>query len=216
MMLGGSIWYQTGSFTLFFQGMIDNMDIKSQDPAGSPKSPLAFTINSSVTVTDLANKFDLGVETDIVATNAYRANQYQNQWTYAQRGLATNFSDYIRTKAYATFYPDWMHGLKVEPAITFYWKGTEDFRELRSSFLPNGNPMPAVLAGTVERTIRPSLYFRYQPMGTKVFDLKHDIRFNFWLDADMGVNITDNYNNREGATNRRFVRLFRLFGQFTF
>jgi hypothetical protein len=109
-----------------------------------------------------------------------------------------------------------MEGLKVEPAVTLYYKGTEDLRDLRTSTEPDGSQIPSILAGTLERTVRPSLNVRYQPMGTTVFNPKHDIRFNFWVDADMGVNITDNHNNIKGATNRRFIGLFRLFGQFAF
>ena len=156
------------------------------------------------------------MEADLVAANAYRSNQLQNQWTYAQRGLATNFSDYIRTKAYATLYPNGVRGLTVEPALTLYWKGTEDLRELRTSTGLDGSQIPGILAGTVERTVRPSLYLRYQPMGTNIFGGSNDVRFNFWMDADMGINFVDNHRNREGATDRRFIGLFRLFGQFRF
>jgi hypothetical protein len=218
LLLGGSIWYQTGRLTLYTQFMLDDFMYKYREEARESNDfiPVTYTINSSATVTDIGNSFDLGLEADLVSSNSYRSNRYQDQWTYAQRGLATNFSDYIRTKAYATFYPEWMEGVKVEPAVTLYYKGTEDLRDLRTSTEPDGSQIPGILAGTVERTVRPSLNLRYQPMGTTVFDPKHDIRFNFWLDADMGVNFTDNYNNIAGATNRRFIGLFRLFGQFTF
>lgn len=210
MMLGGSIWYQTAGWTFFLQGMLDDIVV------GGGSIPPVYTINSSVTKADVANSFDLGLEADFVSSNAYRSNRYQDQWTYAQRGLATNFSDYIRTKAYATFYPNWLEGLKVEPAVTLYYKGTEDLRDLRTSTEPDGSQIPGILAGTVERTIRPSLYLRYQPMGLNLFGEDNDVRFNFWLDADMGYNITDNYQHIKGATNSRFIGLFRIFGQFTF
>lgn len=216
IMLGGSVWYQTGSLTLFFQVMIDDVDIKSQDGPNDPKHPLPFTVNSSITIADVAKQFDIGLEADLVGTNTYRSGRYQDQWTFAQRGIATNFSDYIRTKVYTTFYPNWMRGLKIEPALTLYWKGTEDLRGLRTPFELDGSPMPAILANTVERTLRPSLYLRYQPMSTTLFDPSKDIRFNFWVDADMGVNFVENYYNVEGVTDRRFIGLFRFFGEVTF
>lgn len=215
MMLGGSLWYQTGPLTLFFQGMIDDVDIPSQDK-DPVQYPLPFTMNSSITIADVAGRFDVGLETDIVGANVYRSGRYQDQWTYAQRGLATNFSDYIRTKVYTTFYPSWLEGLKLEPAMTVYWKGTEDLRDLRTPVEEDGSPIPAVLAGRVERTVRPSLYLRYQPMGNNWFGISNDVRFNWWLDADMGVNIVDNYSNIEGLESTEFVGLFRLFGQITF
>lgn len=216
--VGGSIWYQLGSVTFFIQGMIDDLDIKSQDGAGEPstKLPTPYTINTSISFTDIGNAFDLGLETNLVSSNSYRSENYQEQWTYAQRGLATNFSDYIQTKAYITFYPDWLQGLKVEPGMTIYWKGTEDLRDLRKWTYPDGRRISGILTGTVERTLRPTLYLRYQPMGSFLGDPSKGSRFSFWLDADMGVNITDNYDHIAGATNRRFIGLFRLFGQFTF
>lgn len=216
--VGGSIWYQTGFVTLYLQGMLD--DLVVADRAEKLKEdyfiPIVYSITGSMTITDIGNSFDLGVETDLVSANSYRSERYQDQWTYAQRGLATNFSDYIRTKAYATFYPGWLEGLKVEPGMTYYLKGTEDLRDLRTKTEPDGTQIPSILAGTVERTLRPSLYLRYQPMGSFLGDRSNDIRFNFWLDADMGYNITENHNNIQGATNQRFIGLFRLFGQFTF
>ena len=178
--------------------------------------PTTYTINSTIKVVDIADWFDLGLEADLVGANAYRTRRYEDQWTYAQRGLATNFSDYIRTKASLTFYPEWSTGLKLQPAVTVYWKGTEDLRELRTSTGPDGNQIPGILAGTVERTVRPSLYLRYQPAGMNLFGDDQDVRFNLWLDADMGVNFVENANNVEGATDSRFIGLFRFAGQFTF
>jgi hypothetical protein len=218
LMLGGSVWYQTGNWTFYVQGMLDDLVVEDRDELREENNliPTTYTINSSIKVTDIANTFDLGLEADLVGANAYRSFRYQDQWTYAQRGLATNFSDYIRTKAYAIFYPNWLEGLTVEPAVTFYYKGTEDLRDLRTSTEADGSQIPGILAGTVERTIRPSLYLRYQPVGTNLFGSSNDVRFNFWIDADMGINFNDNYQNIEGAGNRRFIGLFRLFGQFTF
>lgn len=218
MMIGGSIWYQTGSWTFYLQGMIDDLVVENREELRQDDNliPTTYTINSSITVADVANSFDLGLEADLVSANTYRSNRYQDQWTYAQRGLATNFSDYIRTKLYGTFYPNWMQGLTVEPSITAYYKGVGDLRDLRTSTNPDGSQIPGILSGTVERTWRPSLHLRYQPVGIKLGDPSNDIRLNFWMDADMGINFVDNYQNVEGASNRRFIGLFRLFGELTF
>lgn len=218
LMLGGSVWYQTGAWVFFIQGMLDDLVVEDRQELREENKliPTTYTINSSITVSDIANSFDMGIEADLVGSNSYRSNRYQDQWTFAQRGLATNFSDYVRSKVYATFYPDWFEGLKVEPAVTLYLKGTEDLRDLRTSTEPDGSQIPGILAGTVERTWRPSLYLCYQPMGSLLGDPSNEVRFNFWLDADMGVNFVENHHNIEGATNRDFVGLFRLFGQVSF
>lgn len=216
--IGGSVWYQKGKSTFYIQAMLDDFIVENRSELRDNDDliPTTYTINSSVTVADVMGRFDLGLEADLVGANAYRSRGFQDQWTYAQRGLATNFSDYIRTKAALTFYPGWSSGLKVQPAVTFYWKGTEDLRELRTSVGPDGSQIPGILAGTIERTVRPSLNLRYQPAGMKLFGEENDIRFNLWLDADIGMNYVDNANNVAGATDSRFIGLFRFFGEFTF
>ncbi len=210
VMLGTSIWYHTGIWTLFLQGELDDFYVEPTN------YPIPFALNSSIISSGLANRFDLGLELDMVATNAYRSNRYQDQWTYAQRGLATNFSDFIRTELYGAYYPSWLPGVTLKPALTFYWKGTQDLRELRTPKLPDGSPMPVILAGTVARTVRPSLDIRYQPMGTTLFNSSNDVRFNFWLDANMGANFVMNAGHQEGVINRRFMGLFRANAQITF
>ena len=218
LVLGGGVWYNYKSFTFSSQLMIDEITLANREEKKEANRflPATYTLNSSIHIADIAEAFDFGIESDLVSANSYRSGSFEDQWSYAQRGLATNFSDYIRTKAYMTFYPGWLEGLKIEPSVTSYLKGTEDLRDLRKFTEPDGSQIPGILAGTVERTWRPSLYLRYQPMGTNLFGPSNDVRFNFWLDADMGVNFTDNYQNIEGATNRRFIGLFQLFGQFTF
>jgi hypothetical protein len=218
LLIGGSIWYQAGSWTFYLQGMLDDLIVENRDELRENDEliPTTYTINSTITIVDIADLFDVGLEADLVGSNAYRSWRFQDQWTYAQRGLATNFSDYIRTKASITLYPDWASGLKLQPAVTFYWKGTEDLRDARTSTGPDGRQIPGILVGTVERTVRPSLYLRYQPAGLNLFGEDNDVRFNFWLDADMGFNFVDNANNVEGTTDSRFIGLFRFAGQFTF
>jgi len=218
LLLGGSVWYQKGDLTLYAQAMLDDLVYKDREELRENNNliPTTYTVNSSITIADIANSFDLDLEVDLVGANAYRSNRYQDQWTYAQRGLATNFSDYIRTKASATFYPSWAEGLTLEPGMALYLKGTEDLRDLRTSTEPDGSQIPAILAGTVERTVRPSLELRYQPMGSNLFGVSNDVRFNWWLDADMGINFVENHNNIEGASETEFIGLFKLFGQVTF
>lgn len=218
LLIGGSIWYQTGKFTFFFQGMLDDLVVENRDGLRENNRliPTVYTINSSIVMAGIGDNFDLGLEADLVSANSYRSNRYQDQWTYAQRGLATAFSDYIRTKIYAAFYPRWIQGLTLKPAFTVYHKGIGDFRSLRTSTTPNGEQIDGILSGTVERTLRPSVYIRYQQAGFNLFGPGQDVRFSFWMDADIGFNFITNTGHIEGVTDRRFIGLFRLNGQVTF
>jgi hypothetical protein len=105
--------------------------------------------------------------------------------------------------------------LTIEPGITLYSKGEADLRDLRTRVNPDGTPIPGILSGTVERTVRPSLYFRYQPVGINVSG-NDNVRFNFWMDADVGVNFTDNKNHIDGFADDRFIGLFRMSGALAF
>ncbi len=219
LLVGGSVWYQTGPVTFYLQGMIDeiilNQTTIEKRKANNTYTPPKYTINSTLTIADIGNAFDLGIEADLVGSNTYRNRNIWEQWSFAGRGLATNFSDYIRTKAYLTFYPRWLDGLKFEPGITLYNKGEADFRVEASPTNPDGSPIPSILSGTVERTIRPSLYLRYQPLVLNG-SANENSRFNFWLDADMGINFTENENNIEEAASNRFIGLFRIAGEIAF
>lgn len=219
LLIGGSIWYQTGPLTVYLQGMIDDFVVEDRKELQEENKfiPTTYTINSSITLAGLTEGMDIGLEADLVSANSYRSFRYQDQWTYLQRGLATNFSDYISTKLFATFYPGWLPGLKVEPAATLYLKGVGDMRELRTPTEPDGTQIPGILSGVNERTVRPSLYLRYQPVtSADLFDSSRNVHFNIWLDADMGINFVDNAGHQTGATSNEFVGLFRLFGQITF
>jgi hypothetical protein len=121
----------------------------------------------------------------------------------------------VRLEGHATWYP--MPSLEVEPALTLYRKGEGDFRRLRITYAPGpGGAIPSVLTGTVERTIRPSVSVRYQPLDIDLFGDERNVQVSAWVDANMGVNLVTNAGHVEGRSDRRFVGLFRLFGQITF
>jgi hypothetical protein len=219
LLVGGSVWYQTGPMTFFAQGMIDeiilNQTTIDKRKENNTYTPPKYTINSTLTITNIGNTFDLGLEADLVGSNTYRNRNIWEQWSFARRGLATNFSDYIRTKAYLTFYPRWLEGLTLEPGLTLYSKGEADFRVEASPRNPDGTPIPSILSGTVEQTVRPSLYLRYQPLRLNGANNSNS-RLNFWIDADMGINFTENTNNIQGARSDRFIGLFRVAGDISF
>ena len=219
LILGGSIWYQPGPVTLHVQGMLDDILVSRREERKENGRfyPAIYTINSSATWAGVTPRLDLGAELDIVSTNSYRTYDRAQEWSYAQRGLATNFSDYVRSEAHLTWYPSWGPGLEIEPALAMYWKGEGDFRRLKINYNTGpGDSFPSVLSGTVERTVRPSLTLRYQTLSVPVFGPESAARFRLWLDADMGVNLIRTQDHQVGDEERRFVGLFRVFGQFSF
>lgn len=121
----------------------------------------------------------------------------------------------MRLEGHATWYPT--ASLEVEPALTWYRKSDGDFRRLRITCDAGpGGAVPSVLSGTVERTLRPSVSLRYQPVDLNLFDAESDVRVTAWVDADLGVNFTENADHVKNATDRRFVGLIRVFGQVAF
>lgn len=216
-MIGGSIWYQPGPLTIYVQGMLDDILLTRREERKRTGEfyPAIYTVNGSVTWADVFERVDLGAEVDLVSLNSYRARDRAEEWSYVQRGLATNFSDYVRSEVHATWYPT--AALEVEPALTLYRKGEGDFRRLQVSYDPGpGGAIPSVLSGTVERTVRPSLSVRYQPIDVGLFGDDSDARFHAWLDVDAGVNFIEHADHKEDVTDRRFVGLVRVFGQVSF
>ncbi|MFO8098983.1 MAG: hypothetical protein R6T83_05090 [Salinibacter sp.] len=219
LILGGSVWYQPGPVTLHVQGMLDDILVSRREERKENGEfyPAIYTINSSVTWAGVTPRLDVGAELDIVSTNSYRTYDRAEEWSYAQRGLATNFSDYVRSEAHLTWTPSWGPGVEIEPALTMYWKGEGDFRRLKINYNTGpGDSFPSVLSGTVERTVRPSLTFRYQTLSVPVFGSESSARFRLWLDADMGVNLIQAHDHRANVDTRRFIGLFRVFGHLSF
>jgi hypothetical protein len=217
LMVGGAVWYQAGPVTLYVQSMLDDIlvgDNEDRKRSGEYYPPI-YTINGSATWAGVTDQLDVGAEVDVVSANSYRTDNRADEWSYLQRGLATNFSDYVRLEGHATWYPT--PSLKVEPALTLYRKGEGDFRQLRITYDSGpGGAIPSVLTGTVERTVRPSVSVRYQPIDLGLFGDERAVRVSAWVDADMGVNVITDAGHAQGRSDRRFVGLFRLFGQVTF
>jgi len=216
-MIGGSVWWQPGPLTLYAQGMLDDILISRREERKRSGEfyPAVYTLNGAATWAGVTDRLDLGAEVDVVSANSYRTDNRPDEWSYAQRGLATNLNDYVRLEGHATWYPT--ASLEVEPALTWYRKGEGDFRRLRITYDAGpGGAVPRVLSGTVERTLRPSVSLRYQPVDLNLFDAESDVRVTAWVDADLGVNFTENADYAKNATDRRFVGLIRVFGQVAF
>jgi len=217
IIVGGAVWTQIGPVTLHVQSMLDDFLLTRREvrKRSGEFYPVIYTINGSAAWAGVTDQLDIGGEVDVVSANSFRTDSRAGEWSYLQRGLATNLSDYVRIEGHATWYPS--ASLEVEPALTWYRNGEGDFRRLRITYAPGpGGAIPSVLTGTVERTIRPSVSLRYQPVSLDLFGGNENVRFSAWIDANVGVNFTENADHVEEATSREFVGIFRVFGQIAF
>ncbi len=194
-LVGGNLWMQFARTTINGQLLIDDIDIM-----GETSEPISVALTGSVVQSGIKPWLDAGVSMDLVTARTYNTHQTEGQYLYLLRGLATNFSDYIRVGAFGDVYADRiLPGLRLSPRADVLWQGEFD---MRLPFPANMGDVEAILHGTPERTLRLSLPTRLQPVPY------------FWMSIDPGINITDNVGHVEGARRTRFVGLasvgFRL------
>jgi hypothetical protein len=186
LVLGAMIWgYQQG-WTFSAQMMIDDFVYSNRNEMSAQGylEPLSTSIMASVYKTGLLEGFGFGAQAELVSSQVYHTDQAEGQWSYAQRGLATNFSDYIHLKFYADYQADrWLPGLELTPALEMLWQGEQDLR------LPLQNySVDFVLIGQPEITFRPSITARYQT----------DPRW--WAELDAGFNFIQHQNHQENVS----------------
>ncbi len=183
-MLAGLMWAQWNRLTLHGQFLVD--DIRLQANTG----PETITFVMAGTAALALRSADLEFSFDAVTSRAYNAPQPEGRYIYLNRGLATQFSDYVQASLAAEFYLDrWVPGLRVAPRIDRLWQGE---RDMRQPFPGNDERPRNLLDGTVERTTRSAVYAAWQPLHW------------WWLSMDAGVN----FSQRGSAAHKtRFVGL---------
>lgn len=188
-LFGGLIWGQYRKLTVHGQFMVDDFDA-----LGIGDEPMSLTLVGSLHYA--APTMDFGGSLILVASRTYNAQQFEGQYIYLLRGLATQFNDYIHTSFYADLYLDHLTpGLRVTPRLHLLAQGERDIRE---PFPQRGSGVAFVLDGTPERTVRPSVELYYQPVPWG------------WLRLDAGVNFVSNQNHIEGDSESRFVGLLEF------
>ncbi len=174
--LAGLIWAQIKRLTLQGQFMID--DIRLQSNTGPETVTFALT-GSAVYALPAA---DLKLTLETVTSRAYNAPQVSGQYIYLNRGLATQFSDYVHASLSAEFYMDHrIPGLRLGPKIDVLLQGERDMRQV---FPPGSESIRNLLDGDTARTVRGSLRFTYQPGHW------------WWIAADGGYNINRDRANQ--------------------
>ncbi|MCY3486998.1 MAG: hypothetical protein OXH34_01030, partial [Bacteroidetes bacterium] len=162
--------------TLQGQFMVD--DIRLQ--ANTGPETITFVLTGSAVYA--LPRADLKLTLETVTSRAYNAPQVEGQYIYLNRGLATQFSDYMHSSLSLEFYMDHrIRGLRFGPKVDMLFQGE---RDMRQPFPAKTESVHNLLDGDIEPTFRGSMRFTYQP------------RHWWWIAADGGINVPGNNPHR--------------------
>ncbi len=184
-LVAGSLWAQFQFWTLFGQLMLDDFDI-----LGETGEPASAALSGSLTYAGLSSA-DLALSATAVTARAYNTHQAEGRYMYLNRGLATQWNDFIHLKAHAALYLDRLiPGLTASPKIDVLLQGESDFRMP----YPDGDT-GLILVGTTERTIRPGIEMRLQNQE------------HWWIRMDVGPNLVTDAEHQDGIERTRWTFL---------
>lgn len=170
-LLAGLLWAYFRGFTIEGQLLLDDLDILSQS---GERGSLALTGN--LLYSGIAERVDAGASFEMVTARVYNTHQPEGRYIYLNRGLATQFSDYVAIEAFSDVYLDkGIKGVIFTPRITMLWQGE---RDIRQPYPGNEEDVGLILTGDVARTLRLSTSFRIQPDRW------------WWIRADVGPNFS--------------------------
>ncbi len=185
--IDAQVWFRTGKFVLFGEGYLDDIDVRRSD--GAEPTTYAFTLGARIP--EVSQWLGVGAEYQQVSAWVYRTPNVNDRYSFLERGLGENFSDYDRITLKADVYPG-VRGLELSPLIQIQRQGEGDFRD---SIPPD--PIyfasPNIFLGVKETTVRVGLRGRYQPF-----------RF-LWVAFDVGENFVRNENHVDGMNRSRFT-----------
>jgi hypothetical protein len=186
LMLSGQVWWRVRPVVLTGEFLLDDIDVA---PTGDVAEPLVYALTVSADLPALRPWLGLGIRYQQVSAWAYRAYDDTDQYSYLDRGLGDNFSDFDRLTAAADLFPP-VPGLRLTPTLQFQRQGEGDFRDS----LPDAGYVgqPALFLGVVEGTFRAALRGRYQP-----------VRFA-WVEWDVGYNWIRNRDHVQDAGENLF------------
>ncbi len=174
--LAGQLWAQYRNVTIQGQLMID--DIRLQSNTGPETITFALTGSAVYAYRNI----DLKMTLETVTSRAYNAPQTEGQYIFLNRGIATQFSDYVHSSVSAEVYMDHrVRGLRFRPKIDLLYQGE---RDMRQPFPIKSEAIRNLLDGDVGRTIRGSLSVMYQPVHW------------WWIGVDGGYNVNRGDDNQ--------------------
>jgi len=201
LMLGAFFWGYHKGFTINGQVALDDFVLNNRGDARAvgELEPTSAAITFSISNAKLLKDWNIGLETEIISSQVFSTDQTEGQWSFAQRGLATNFTDYASISLFGDYYGfNRVEGLKITPSIDILLQGEQDLRKPL-----NDDSGPFILTGTTESTVRPALKGFFQPSN------------RWWLKFDFGLNVIRDDNHIEGLNTTEFVGLFTIGGRLT-
>jgi hypothetical protein len=183
--MSGLIWLRHRQLSGHLQLLLDDFDILNGE------EPASVAASASLKIADILASVDLGMAFDVVSARSYSSNESDTKYLYLNRGLATQFSDYLGASIEADVFLDSrLQGLTLTPSIELLWQGQHDIRD---PFPENDGDVGFVLTGVVERTARTGVVLDFQRSR------------NWWVRADVGVNRVWNADHVDGQSRTRFV-----------
>ncbi len=153
--LAGLVWAQVSKLTIHGQLLVDDINLQG---IGNESLTLAL-VGSAVYALPA---FDVGMSLEAISSRAYNAPQPEGRYIYLQRGLATQFSDYVSSALWVDIYMDrFTPGLRLQPRVTVLYQGE---RDMRQPFPSNDEVLDNILDGDVSKTLRTALEVVYQPV----------------------------------------------------
>jgi hypothetical protein len=126
LVLEGQVWYRTGGVALFAEFMLDDIDVS---PDADDAEPLLYGLTLGGRWTSAAPWLALGLDYQRVSAFVYRTQAgIVDQYSFLQRGLGENFSDYDRLSLSADLYPP-VVGLWLTPVLQVQRQGEGDLRD---------------------------------------------------------------------------------------
>lgn len=213
LMVGGGVHLRKGKVSATAQFVLDDivvLDRKKVKDEGRLE-PATSQTTLFVTVGGIRPNLDIGLSGALVSSLSYRTDQKAGQWTYAQGSLATPFADYAHLKFFADWYADRLAtGLTLTPALHVLAQGKGDFRDDFNKYYSDGRLIPAFLSGTETVTIRPAIGIDYRLFNLWIDSNGSSRGWEFYLKADVGVNIIQNHKNVAGDSGVEFQNIARM------
>ena len=188
LMLDASLWLRRGSFETYGEILLDDIDLAPPEGADREPTTYAFTVGGRWTLP--SGGHTVGLEYTQVSAWAYRTPNEVDRYSYLERGLGENYSDFDRLGVWADVLAPWPE-FRLTPTVEFLRQGEGDFRSPVPPY-PEFLASPNLFLGTRETTLRIGLRGRYQPQS------------RFWLGWDAGPNIISNRGNQPGADETTF------------